>query len=362
MSRERFETRLSSDGFKKMKIRMVQRRAFTLNELLVVFAIIGVLLSVTLPAVQAAREAARRLYCQSNIRQIGTALQSFQSARRAFPVGVSSKIGRDGLGSSYSVFTRLLAELDEVTVARSVDWSVSPLEENNREYFESASIAILKCPSDPNVNGKIVIQGTDSRAPLGHSYVASVGVLGSMQNEQKLGLLLGDKARLGGPFREDVAVLPAEIVDGLFCTAFFSERRIGTSSNSTYVPNGKPFVDVARLPTTELLVDMGNPNRLSDRCATIPLNFPTWSRTNAREWYSAVYSFYNHVLGPNANVADCGDATNVPVGVFSARSYHSSCVNTLFGDGHVEPISDSIDLEVWRSLGSRAGGESFSIE
>ncbi len=151
-----------------MKIRMAQRRAFTLTELLVVFAIIGVLLSVTLPAVQAAREAARRLYCQSNIRQIGTALQSFQSARRAFPVGVSSKIGRDGLGISYSVFTRLLAELDEVTVARSVDWSVSPLEENNREYFESASIAILKCPSDPNVNGKIVIQGTDSRAPLGH--------------------------------------------------------------------------------------------------------------------------------------------------------------------------------------------------
>jgi prepilin-type processing-associated H-X9-DG protein len=169
-----------------------------------------------------------------------------------------------------------------------------------------------------------------------------------MQNEQKLGLLLGDKTRLGGPFREDVAVRPAEIVDGLFCTAFFSERRIGTSSNSTYVPNGKPFVDVARLPTTELLVDMGNPNRLSERCATIPLNFPTWSRTNAREWYSAVYSFYNHVLGPNANVADCGDATNVPIGVFSARSYHSNCVNTLFGDGHVEPISDSIDLEVMR--------------
>ena len=290
---------------------MAQRQAFTLTELLVVFAIIGVLLSVTLPAVQAVREAARSLYCQSNIRQIGTALQSFQSVSRTFPIGVSSKIGRDGLGSSYSVFTRLLAELDEVTVARSVDWSVSPLEENNREYFESASIAILKCPSDPNVNGKIVIQGTDSRAPLGHSYVASVGVLGSMQNEQKLGLLLGDNARL---------------------------------------------------PTTELLVDMGNPNRLSDRCATIPLNFPTWSRTNGRQWYSAVYSFYNHVLGPNAKVADCGDATNVPIGVFSARSYHSNCVNTLFGDGHVEPISDSIDLEVWRSLGSRAGGESFSIE
>jgi len=87
MSRERFETRLSSDGFKKMKIRMVQRRAFTLNELLVVFAIIGVLLSVTLPAVQAAREAARRLYCQSNIRQIGTALQSFRYGIAEFSVG-----------------------------------------------------------------------------------------------------------------------------------------------------------------------------------------------------------------------------------------------------------------------------------
>ncbi len=343
-------------------MRYFERNAFTLTELLVVCAIIGVLLSITLPAVQSVRESARRVNCQSNMRQIGTALQSFQSVRRSFPIGVSSQIGRDGFLTSYSVFTRLLVELEQGTIASSVDWSASPADRNNRLTLESASISILKCPSDPNASGKIMIQAVESPVGLAHSYVASVGVLGSMQNEQRLGPLLGDNSKLGGPFRGEVAVFPSEIVDGLSCTAFFSERRIGTSSNPIYVPDGKPFFDVARLTTVELLVDIGNPNRLSDRCASIPLGFPTWSRTNSRQWYSADYSFYNHVLCPNADVVDCGDANNVPVGVFSARSYHTNCVNTLFGDGHIEPIADSIDLEVWRSLGSRAGSESFSIE
>src|SRR3989442_12932386 len=102
------------------------RRGFTLIELLVVIAIIGVLVALLLPAVQAAREAARRTQCRNNLKQIGIALHAYHESLQVFPPGRMTNFAQPGQGRCWSAYAHLLPYLRESTLYHAVNFSLNP--------------------------------------------------------------------------------------------------------------------------------------------------------------------------------------------------------------------------------------------
>src|SRR4051812_37432063 len=133
---------------------MPRRQGFTLIEALVVIAIIGVLLALLLPAVQMAREAARRAQCRNNLKQIGLALQNYHEVARCFPPGRLCNFNVPGEGRCYSAYAHLLPYLDQGHVYDQVNFLLSPeqgasspgVPENTTVL--NLSVAVLLCPSD----------------------------------------------------------------------------------------------------------------------------------------------------------------------------------------------------------------------
>ena len=194
--------------------------AFTLVEVLVVIAIIGILVALLLPAVQAAREANRRLHCQNNLRQLGLALTSYEAAVGAFPFGVGGT-GVPGRVPRWSAQSRMLAHLEQEAIFNAINvnflpWSFEPLGSANLTAV-SARIAVFLCPSDSDL---IADEGQ-----MGHnSYRATAGT--------KPYNLAADSAdgtgRNDGVFWFQSAVRTAMLTDGTSNTAIFSERCLGT--------------------------------------------------------------------------------------------------------------------------------------
>src|SRR5262249_28027618 len=137
-------------------------------ELLVVIAIIGVLIALLLPAVQAAREAARRAQCTNNVKQIGLALHNYHAANNSFPMAIGA--GWDGLWHGPSVLVYLLGSMEQAQLYNAVNFNVASFvgDVADRTIINStvasAIVATFLCPSD---NGR-AYRG-------GHNYAASVG-------------------------------------------------------------------------------------------------------------------------------------------------------------------------------------------
>ncbi len=129
------------------------RRAFTLIELLVVIAIIGVLIALLLPAVQAAREAARRAQCTNNLKQIGLAMHNYHSAMGSFPLGsilARSSVSTYG-GNKWSVHSQLLAFMEQKAIYNALNFSVSPNNGMGGPMNRTGRITRINtflCPSD----------------------------------------------------------------------------------------------------------------------------------------------------------------------------------------------------------------------
>ncbi len=123
----------------------MRRRAFTLIELLVVIAIIAVLISLLLPAVQQAREAARRTSCRNNLKQLGVALHNYHDQFGAFPPGIIAA-DENLQEARHSGFTLLLPQLEQTTVWRNYDFNVPWKHPTNRAAIQ-ASLSVLRCPT-----------------------------------------------------------------------------------------------------------------------------------------------------------------------------------------------------------------------
>jgi prepilin-type N-terminal cleavage/methylation domain-containing protein/prepilin-type processing-associated H-X9-DG protein len=306
------------------------RRGFTLVELLVVIAIIGILIALLLPAVQAAREAARRSSCTNNLKQFGLALQNHHDVRKGFPAG------RGGFPLVHSPQAHLLPFVEQAGLQELVDFNSPPLTFGTASGAANAQAAetragLFLCPSDRGF-----IPGSNF-GPT--NYVGSTGS----------GTLNSGHLRTGGDgvFFERSAINFRDLLDGSSTTAVFSESLLGAGQ-----PSSPP--DLRR----DVLELVGGSTTTPAACA----GAGTWSGVRGAKWINGHYgdTLYNHFYGPNDRTTyDCGNGSH-NMGLTAARSGHPGGVNLTFCDGHVQFVADSVSIVVWRAISTRQGGEVVS--
>lgn len=331
------------------------RSGFTVLELVVSIAVIGILMALLIPAVQSARESGRRVNCQSNLRQFGVAIQSFEANHGAYPrwrgplVDDPSTYQLDYRNNS--IHTQLLSFLDQQALAEHPDIRdvAGPYWEPRITLApENTRLALFFCPSD---GGQY---GTNYRA-----------CTGADPRERHFG-------REGGVFGRREETRPQDVVDGTSQTVMMSEKLI-SDLGSDFDPQSDFW-----FTGLDSVLPNGGEDATADEmlagCASLQGSPAAYFPYAGLEWHPATFNatFYNHVAPPNAAFPDCSLESSTPnaqippgrggnsfqdEGSFGARSAHPQSVNVLLADGAVRSFSDSIAIEVWRALATIAGDE-----
>jgi len=318
--------------------RIQARRGFTLIEMLVVIGVIAILTGLLLPAVQSAREAARRTRCLNNLKQMGLALHSYEGTWGGFPpAGLPYHlIGMGGRGVLFSPHVMLLPHLEQGAIFNAINFHVPTMFESDlaggNATIAARTIGVFLCPSDPRIDA----------TPYGHnSYRCNRGVCDVCEDQDGGAFGFAGIGRLAG------------FTDGLSQTIAFAEKSIGSGSNGRYSPS-RDWLDAPQPEprTAESWV------RLCSRPSI------TWGEglKGGGTWMlgGGYYTFFFVSVPPNSRIPDCGIDNTQGTGVFAARSYHPGGVNVAMGDGSVRWVGSAIDQAVWRSLGTRRGGEVIS--
>ena len=328
----------------KARSELVSTAGFTLVELLVSIAIIGVLIGLLMPAVQAARESARRAECQNNLKQLGLALHNHESVHRRFPgCGISP--------SQYSIHTYLLPFMEQENVGELVDLNqplffFSGTSTLNPAQAPAASTTIktLLCPSDAQLP---LCSTYNSATFAGTNYMANGGT--------GQGTFYDTRFPTDGLFWNDSKVRVAEVLDGTSNTVFMAETLRGACFTTTGSKPAEPRRQAGSLATVALTIpnQPGTNPLLSDSlCASAT----SWLGSHAIAWIwgQTPQTFFNTHALPNSPVPDC---TSNGQGWFRAASMHPGGVNALLGDGSVRFINDRISIVIWQGLSTRKGGE-----
>jgi len=300
------------------------RRAFTLIELLVVIAIIAILIGLLLPAVQKVREAASRMTCTNNLKQLGLALHSYHDTLGSFPGG------RDPWPAPFSAQAHLLPFVEQQNLQNLVNFSLATSTGPNLTAAQTP-IKLLTCPSDPG-GGRV-----SGSAFGGNNYAGNVGS----------GINAGDYVTGDGVFLLKHPLGIRDITDGTSNTAAFSEICLGNGTTGGAGPND---------PRHQFIQLSGSTPATPAACTP---GAGTWDGMRGDRWINGGYlsTLYNHFALPNApGVYDCINAAN-NYGLATARSWHTSGVNMMFCDGSVHFISNSVSSYTWQALGTRSGGE-----
>lgn len=314
----------------------MKRHAFTLVELLVVIAIIGILVSLLLPAVQAAREAARRMQCTNNLKQLGLATHNYLSAHSRLPLCLN------GTTKPLSVHAYLLPFLEQIPLYNQVDFKTSWNSPTNAVAM-GTSVQTFNCPSEPSSTLPVGRAGTNYRANQGSQLMYNKPP--TVTSDPNYGMPAPN-----GIFISDRSLRVGEILDGLSNTAAFSEHPYADFNNATV--NKWDTFRPGTYPAT--------PDEAIQQCNAVNINNLAMQGVSdvGAPWLQSYHSTtqYFHVAAPNAR------SCMFPPGRISttAASFHTGGVVVAMCDGSVDFFSDTIDLTIWRAVGSRDGGEVFA--
>jgi prepilin-type N-terminal cleavage/methylation domain-containing protein/prepilin-type processing-associated H-X9-DG protein len=289
-----------------------RRNAFTLVELLVVIAIIGVLVGLLLPAVQHARAAARRISCFNNLKQLGLGLHNYESAHRKLPPGYIYKPGPQGNRAGLGWGAMILPQLEQSNVYAQLNTSV-PLFDPANVAAREQHLPVFLCPEDSVSADGYVEMGSEKYAMA--SYVASFGPPDLDDTQEKR----------DGLFSRNSACRYAHITDGLSNTLACGERQNG--------PFRKAGVHGPHFSYETTWV--GAIRELTD---------PTDDHGHM------VLFQTGHT--PNSAYSDDRDVS----------APHLGYANFLMADGSVRLITEQIELSVYQSLSTRAGGEATTSD
>ncbi|MEY4176873.1 MAG: hypothetical protein RLY70_447 [Planctomycetota bacterium] len=309
-----------------------RRRGFTLVELLVVIAIIGVLVALLLPAVQAAREAARRIQCTNNLKQIGLALQTYESAHGTFPPGFISRVtgvwpgGANDpvpeVGPGWSFFALLLPQMEQSGLHGTVNFNL-PITDIANQPARSTRVSAFQCPSDAWSGPVTVWPASLGLSDLSHtSYVGCLG--GGDPANSPAYTALYEEQPFNGIFHRNAGVRHADITDGTSNTIALGERA------SMFTPNGWAGV----IPTAQTVFSPRVAQRRGQTVGQTARPAITMAAVHVRSG------------GPNA-------PTGSPGGFWSAHT--GGCLFLLM-DGSTHTISTTVDLRVFRAMAGRNDG------
>jgi len=344
-----------------MTVQSVRRTGFTLVELLVVIAIIGVMVGLLLPAVQAAREAARRMSCGNNLKQLGLALHNYHDTYKVFPAGLTGTASNSGRLSPFVGLLPFIEQqplMDQITA--NGQQSGAPWD-TGRSWWTRTLDALI-CPSD---------SGVQKNRELGkNSYVVNRGdratELENVEFERGRGLFLGNRP-----------LNIAQIKDGTSNTIAFCE----IVNSLTYGGDALEVPGMVRASTAGIVLspsaclatlDLADKRRFASGAA---------GRRRGDRWADGRPSFtgFQTILPPNSpSCVESGNTEDANNAIFSVYSWHPGGVQAGMADGSIKFISDSIDTGnlglptpgrvttrspygVWGAIGTRSSGETVQL-